>query len=200
MTARLWLRAKQGYKTVASRLQPILEQPIPALERASNVRPVLENGEPLVDIARYGIAGKYADDSGPLLVRQTIAERLQQINYVLATYSGVEAFFGRPVEVFVSQGWSNDESFSTGGFIIVELRYATATRGYDAHCRMVVKGVAGERNLRASYSIMRGALLGKDSGLITDGKDMKSWSYGDQRWAAITHAPIAFYGPTKPVI
>ena len=50
------------------------------------------------------------------------------------------------------------------------------------------------RNRRLLYWVMRGALLGQDSGFMVNPTEIWHWSYGDQLWAALTKAPAAFYG------
>lgn len=52
-------------------------------------------------------------------------------------------------------------------------------------------------NRRAFYWIMRGALLGKDTGFAVNPQEWWHWSYGDQMWAAVTEAPCAFYGAAE---
>lgn len=50
-----------------------------------------------------------------------------------------------------------------------------------------------QRHRRVFYWIMRGALLDEDSGFVVNPTEWWHWSYGDQMWATLTHAPHAFY-------
>lgn len=49
------------------------------------------------------------------------------------------------------------------------------------------------RNRRAIYWIMRGALLHGNSGFTVNPTEWWHWSYGDQLWAVLTHAPMVLY-------
>jgi len=55
-----------------------------------------------------------------------------------------------------------------------------------------------QANRRVFYWVMRGALLGDDSGLVVNPTEYWHWSYGDQMWAQLRHAPQAFYSFAKP--
>lgn len=107
-------------------LLAVLEQPIPdqgeVITRTARMRdypfvrtPFTE--EPVVDIVRYGIAGQAyysrpnsVSDTGiaeldkAVYVRQSIAERLSDINFELQRSKQVERFFGRKVELYIDDG------------------------------------------------------------------------------------------------
>src|SRR6185503_15756509 len=53
--------------------------------------------------------------------------------------------------------------------------------------------VKQQRNRRALYWIMRGALLQDDSGFICNPDEWWHWSFGDQMWAVLTDAPCAYF-------
>jgi zinc D-Ala-D-Ala dipeptidase len=113
---------------VMSEFQRILTQPIPLQVRPKRLKqgyrtyPLLASGphanEPLVDIAQYGIAGQSyysrpnsaTGDPVPgverqILVRRSLAERLAAINYALQTSDDTTKLFGRPVELYVNEGY-----------------------------------------------------------------------------------------------
>ena len=52
---------------------------------------------------------------------------------------------------------------------------------------------------RAFYWIMRGAVLGDDTGFVVNPTEWWHWSYGDQLWAELTQAPAAFFGEAQTV-
>lgn len=54
-----------------------------------------------------------------------------------------------------------------------------------------------QRNRRILYWVMRGALLGDDTGFVVNPTEWWHWSYGDQLWAQLTDAPEAFYTATR---
>lgn len=105
----------------------------------------------------------------------------------------------------------------TGAAVDLKLRYATADPGYVPD-RLVEMGHVSDTassaalpdcfehrrlrtaadkqaqaNRRVFYWIMRGALLGDDSGFVVNPGEWWHWSYGDQMWAQLTNAPEAFY-------
>jgi D-alanyl-D-alanine dipeptidase len=51
-----------------------------------------------------------------------------------------------------------------------------------------------QRNRRIVYWVMRGALVHGDSGFWVNPTEWWHWSYGDQMWAVLTHAPMVLYG------
>lgn len=105
----------------------------------------------------------------------------------------------------------------TGAAVDLSLRYAQANLQFVPHCRvsMLYKSNTSnaadpdyfeysqprtkydnevQRNRRIFYWVMKGALLGDDSGFVVNPTEWWHWSYGDQLWAQLTHAPEAFYG------
>lgn len=109
-------------------LKAILNRPIPDQSFARSAKagyrsyPILADGirahEPLVDIETLGIAGQsyysrpnsatgepVAGVASAILVRQGIAEKLAEINYALQESSEIRALFGRPVELYVDEGY-----------------------------------------------------------------------------------------------
>jgi D-alanyl-D-alanine dipeptidase len=106
----------------------------------------------------------------------------------------------------------------TGGAVDVRLRYACPDLGYipdsfvdmgygpantgktadldffETKEKLTMKDRKAQRNRRAFYWLMRGALQGSDSGLVANPHEWWHWSYGDQMWAALSEAPHAFYG------
>jgi D-alanyl-D-alanine dipeptidase len=50
-----------------------------------------------------------------------------------------------------------------------------------------------QRNRRIFYWIMRGALTHGDSGFWVNPTEWWHWSYGDQLWAVLTHAPMVLF-------
>jgi zinc D-Ala-D-Ala dipeptidase len=127
MAERYSHRLKTWRTFATMKLTAILSQPIPsqhsALAQKANYRdyPVYDNaptgGEPLVDIASYGIAGQsyysrpngatgeaIADVPATILLRKTVAERLAAINNALKTCPEITKIFGRPIELYVDEG------------------------------------------------------------------------------------------------
>jgi D-alanyl-D-alanine dipeptidase len=273
-------------KKIYSPLAKILLRPIPdqatALVRKQGYRdyPLYQHKahakDAFVDIADYGIAGQsYYSRPNPatgdpvpgveptIIVREQLAQLLASINYALQTSDVGKEIFGRPVELYVEEGWrsnavqrdlyehvfprmirkqypsfteaevfarrdeliarpSDDDSPSphaTGAAIDVRLRYAQPDLGYvpGAFVPMRRKSadmgqVAGPdyfehkqklspkeqeyaRNRRVFYWIMRGGLLGDDSGLVVNPTEYWHWSYGDQLWASLMQASYALFGP-----
>lgn len=109
-------------------LKQILQQPVPdhTIARQQKIgyreHPIKLNNtrkdEPLVDIAEYGIAGQSyysrqnynAGQAIPgvpkaILLRQSIAERLADINYALQHSSAITELFGGNVELYVDEGY-----------------------------------------------------------------------------------------------
>jgi D-alanyl-D-alanine dipeptidase len=264
----------------------ILLRPIPdqatALTRKKDYRlyPLFQHdahtNDVLVDIADYGIAGQsYYSRPNPatgdpvpgvsptIMIRKQLAELLASINHVLQTSTIGEEIFGRPVELYVEEGWRAndtqrelyDEVFprlirkqypsftekqvlarrdeliahptddtspsphATGAAIDIRLRYAHPELGYvpgafvpmrrksadmgqvarpdyfERKARLSPSEKEYARNRRAFYWIMRGGLLGDDSGLVVNPSEYWHWSYGDQLWAALMQAPYAMFGP-----
>jgi len=68
---------------------------------------------------------------------------------------------------------------------------------FEIHLPKTVEQKMLQRNRRAFYWIMRGALLDEESGFEVNPTEWWHWSYGDQMWAALTKAPHAFYGFAK---
>jgi len=107
---------------------------------------------------------------------------------------------------------------ATGGAVDVRLRYISPELGYtpdnfvdmgygpvnmgkpadldyfETKEKLTAKERKAQRNRRAFYWLMRGALQGRDSGLVANPHEWWHWSYGDQMWAALSEAPHAFYG------
>lgn len=107
---------------------------------------------------------------------------------------------------------------ATGAAVDVKLRYQHENLGYvmglevemghsDADTGSVASpdyyehaqsldtlGKQAQKNRRAFYWTMRGALNGDDSGFVVNPTEWWHWSYGDQMWARLTQAPEAFYG------
>ncbi len=235
------------------------------------------NSESVVDLALYGIPGQsyysrpnWLSDVGfpgvskNVFVRQSIAERLSDLNFALQRSVEVERLFGRKVELYVDEGlrspelqaklhdvllpdalrkrhphlseqeilaWRNrliakpspdsPEPHLTGAAVDIKLRYAREEQGfvagsfvpmgarsidnidaaaldyYEHKTKLLASEVTAQRNRRAYYWIMRGALLEADSGFICNPNEWWHWSCGDQMWAAYLEAPYAFYGAVK---
>src|SRR5581483_2572885 len=105
----------------------------------------------------------------------------------------------------------------TGAAVDINLRYQRPDLGYVHGCRVEMGHKSGkvgyasqpdyfeytmptskvereaQRNRRIFYWVMRGALLGDDTGFVVNPTEWWHWSYGDQLWAQITDAPEAFY-------
>lgn len=116
---------------------------------------------------------------------------------------------------------SSPSPHATGAALDLKLRYAQDNPGYvaevnvnmghsDADTSHLVnpdyyehldtltgKQKAARQNRRVFYWTMRGALNGDDSGFVVTPGEWWHWSYGDQLWALLTHAPQAFYGYAK---
>jgi hypothetical protein len=181
--------------------------------------------ERLVDIAEYGIAGENQKKTGPVYVRESIARRLAAINTALQQHKEVADLLGGEVELFVGVGWHEDASSDevgpdahSCGAVDVTLRYVRPDMGFVARSLLPMGHDTGsqhgaspdyfeqqamlsakdrtlQKNRRAFYWIMRGALLPEgDSQLACNPDAIWHWSYGDQMWAALTRAPYAFYG------
>lgn len=107
---------------------------------------------------------------------------------------------------------------ATGAAIDVRLRYQDAELAYVPGCEvdmghgdadvsdtanpdffeplksMTMSDRTAQKNRRIFYWVMRGGLLGDDSGFVVNPTEWWHWSYGDQMWARLTQAPGAFYG------
>lgn len=105
---------------------------------------------------------------------------------------------------------------ATGAAVDVRLRYKSPDTGYVAGNEIAMgharanrlaqpdyyehtkpKNLQLQTNRRVFYWIMRGALLGDDSGFVVNPTEYWHWSYGDQMWAQLRHAPEAFYSFAK---
>lgn len=64
---------------------------------------------------------------------------------------------------------------------------------FEHRKKLSKKDVELQKNRRVFYWTMRGALLGDDSGFAVNPTEWWHWSYGDQLWAELTHAPEAFF-------
>lgn len=106
---------------------------------------------------------------------------------------------------------------ATGGTIDVSLRYANPELGYVSTAAIPLgkdRVHTGEesypdyfehkrslttterqlrRNRRIHYWIMRGAMLHGESGFVVNPTEWWHWSYGDQMWAVLTHAPLVLF-------
>lgn len=60
--------------------------------------------------------------------------------------------------------------------------------------KLIAADKRAQRNRRIFYWVMRGALNHEDSGFAVNPTEWWHWSYGDQMWAKLTHAPSAFFG------
>jgi D-alanyl-D-alanine dipeptidase len=111
---------------------------------------------------------------------------------------------------------------ATGAAVDVRLRYAQPDLAYVAGCDVRMAHMSSDtseavypdyyehqsrlnkleteirRNRRIFYWIMRGALLDDDSGFTVNPTEWWHWSYGDQMWAQLTHAPEAFFAAATP--
>ena len=107
---------------------------------------------------------------------------------------------------------------ATGAAVDIKLRYAQdtklfvpGTQVFMGHKPVDMSSVArpdaferkniqsdnaqlAQRNRRIFYWIMRGVLCERASGLMVNPTEWWHWSYGDQMWAALTHASSAVYG------
>lgn len=54
--------------------------------------------------------------------------------------------------------------------------------------------IVAQRHRRVFYWVMRGALIGDDSGFEVNPNEWWHWSYGDQLWGQLRRAPYAFFG------
>ncbi len=269
-------------------LTAILSQPVPDFQLAREHKhhyreyPILSEGvhadEPLVDISLYGLAGQsyYSRPNAAtgepvpgiepaVYLRQSIVERLVEVNRTLQQSPEVAALFGGEVELYVQEGFrptalqrklydkvfpelirqqyphwtskqvaarrdeliakphthhSSPSPHATGAAVDLTLRYAEPNLGYvpgrlvkmgrkatdmsettnpDYYERPVSTAVAGraQKHRRAFYWIMRGAVLGEDTGFVVNPTEWWHWSYGDQLWAKLTDAPAAFFGEAK---
>jgi len=110
----------------------------------------------------------------------------------------------------------------TGAAVDINLRFQRPDPGFVPGCRVELghkSGVVGyaaqpdyfehhvpaskierqaQRNRRILYWVMRGALLGDDTGFVVNPTEWWHWSYGDQLWAQLTDAPEAFYTAVAP--
>jgi D-alanyl-D-alanine dipeptidase len=109
-------------------VESVLKQPIPDLSGARKTKlsfrkyPLKKDGdhndEPLIDIALYGIAGQsyYSRPNGAtktpipevppvVYLRQSIVEKLADINYALQQSSEASKIFGGQVELYVNEGY-----------------------------------------------------------------------------------------------
>jgi D-alanyl-D-alanine dipeptidase len=110
---------------------------------------------------------------------------------------------------------------ATGAAVDIKLRYCQEDSGYtakgfvdmgqrDGKLSAIIQpdyfehigGLTKEqmklqRNRRAFYWIMRGAMLDDDSGFECNPNEWWHWSYGDQLWAQLRDAPCAFYGAVE---
>lgn len=264
----------------------ILQRPVPdhALlrQRKEDYRkyPVNAGGrygdEPLVDIAEYGLAGQShysrptAMTGKPLpgaeprvWLRQSVVERLADINMALQESAEVEAIFGSKIELFLEEGYrpltiqrylyeeafpslirkqnpkmskaevmvrrdqliarpstgsSSPSPHMTGGVFDICVRRVSPDLGHVADLKIDMNGGRqstsevtnpdyfeqhkpqnarerqAQKNRRAFYWIMRGALTGEVTGLQVNPTEWWHWSCGDQLWAQLTEAPAAFYG------
>ncbi len=268
-------------------LQDILSKPVPDLQLAREKKlgyrkyPISDGphaGEPLVDISLYGLAGQsyYSRPNGAtgepvpgvepaVYLRQSVVERLVEVNRTLQQSPEVTAVFGGEVELYVEEGfrplalqqelytklfpdlirqqhpeWSDKQVLArrdeliakpnsahkspaphaTGAAVDLTLRYAEPNLGYvpgrlvkmgrkatdmdettnpDYYERPVTTTAAelAQKHRRAFYWIMRGAVLGEDTGFVVNPNEWWHWSYGDQLWAKLTDAPTAFFGEAK---
>lgn len=64
---------------------------------------------------------------------------------------------------------------------------------FEHHKPINKKDKTAQQNRRVFYWVMRGALLGDDSGFVANPVEWWHWSYGDQLWAQLTKAPAAFF-------
>ncbi|HVV66798.1 MAG TPA: M15 family metallopeptidase [Candidatus Saccharimonadales bacterium] len=234
------------------------------------------SGEPLVDIAEYGLAGQShysrptAATGKPLpgaepriWLRQSVVERLADINMALQESTEAEAIFGAKAELFLEEGYrplavqrqlykevfpalirkqnpemgkaeimarrdqliakpsmdsSSPSPHATGGVFDICIRRVNPDMRHIADAKIDMNGghqstsevtnpdyfehnkplSANERqaqkNRRAFYWIMRGALTGEITGFSVNPTEWWHWSCGDQLWGAVTEAPAAFYG------
>lgn len=53
---------------------------------------------------------------------------------------------------------------------------------------------SAQAHRRAFYWIMRGAVMGEDTGFVVNPTEWWHWSYGEQLWAKLTDALAAFFG------
>lgn len=65
---------------------------------------------------------------------------------------------------------------------------------FECKSGLTGKEATAQRNRRVLYWVMRGALLGDDSGFEVNPTEFWHWSFGDQMWAQLRHAPQAFFG------
>ena len=109
---------------------------------------------------------------------------------------------------------------ATGAAVDVTLRYKRAELGYVSGSSMNMgrsatdvgsvadpdyfeytpisaRQLSAQTYRRAYYWILRGAVLGEDTGFVVNPTEWWHWSYGDQLWAKLTEAPAAFFGEAK---
>lgn len=267
------------------KIEEVLLRPIPDMTHARATKtgyrkyPLANkssrNRELLVDIADYGIAGQSyysrsntASDqplgavSDTVLLRETVAIRLADINYALQRSEQVAALFGGRVELYVEEGlrsvqtqtklyeqifpqlirlqypnWTSEQvaerrdqliakpstadspsPHATGAAVDITLRFAEASPGFvkgakvsfgrkhadisevtypdyfEHKSTLSITDVLAQKNRRIFYWLMRGALLDDDSGFEVNPTEFWHWSYGDQLWATLRGAPLAFFG------
>jgi len=85
-------------------------------------------------------------------------------------------------------------SFISMGHQGAHVGQATSVSYFETFMPTKTADKLARRNRRILYWVMRGALLGKDTDFIVNPTEVWHWSHGDQMWAALTHAPCAFYG------
>lgn len=75
---------------------------------------------------------------------------------------------------------------------------ALASPDYFEHLKSLTPEQKAFRdNRRVFYWIMKGGLLGDDTGFVVNPTEWWHWSFGDQMWARLTQSPEAFYGQAR---
>lgn len=168
---RVELYVDEGFRS-ANLQQQLYEQLIPALIRKQNP----DWSDEQVFAQRDKVIAEPAQTAGspsPHLTGSAVDLKLRYMQPNLGFVPKVTVPMGHRKEVVHEAGWPDG------------LEHTQALTEEQANAQL---------NRRVFYWVMRGALLGDDSGFVVNPGEWWHWSFGDQLWAQLTNAPQAFYG------
>lgn len=195
----------------------------PLAERLADINRSLKHSALVTELFRRPVE-LYIDEG---LRTQTVQKKLYQqvfprlITKQFPDFTAAQVIARRNQMIAKPSSITSPSPHATGAAVDIKLRYVHPNKGFVAHDfismghgkahmgpnagpdyyellpRLTKADRIARRNRRIFYWVMRGALLGTDTGLVVNPTEVWHWSYGDQMWAALTEAPCAFYGSVQ---